>query len=369
MVSTAATSVVSSASPETAGTGHSPYLHPARPRPLARPDRCSASPFPTLPALPGLPGAGEQVSFVRLRVPLSIANVGPGFDHFGLCLEGPADVLELRRARAAALEVYGDGGVPRDLKRNVATVAAQELFRLAGEPYRVEARLWKGYHGGSGIGSSGASAVAGALGAASLLALDGSKSETLSWVLQAARKGERVASGSDHVDNAAASLFGGFTLVEAADELRIHRIVPPEGLRIVVALPDLRVETRKARAVLPPEVPRGDAVNNASRAGALVLGLLRGDLPLVGRSLVDRLAEPYREVLVPGLPEARTHGLAAGAWGVALAGSGPAVFALAPDELGTEVAAALANGFAEKNIRADTFISRVGEGAELVGWG
>lgn len=324
------------------------------------------SPWPPLPALPSVAG---PVRSVRVRAPLSIANVGPGFDHFGLCLEGPADVLELRRARASGLEVVGDANVPRDGRRNAATVAVGELLRLAGRRIPVEARLWKGYPGGSGIGSSGASAAAGALAAAALLSLDASSSCTTELVLRAARRGEEVACGSPHLDNASASLFGGFVLLEPGELPRVHRLTPPPELRIVVALPELRVETRRARALLPRDVPLRDAAENSARAGALLHGLLTGDAEQVGRNLVDRLAEPYRESLVPGLSEARLRAREAGAWGVALAGSGPAVFALSDEAASAGVAAALVQGFAEREVRARSFVSRVGGGAEVVGWG
>jgi homoserine kinase len=323
---------------------------------------------PRTPPLPHLVPSGESPTLVRVRAPLSIANVGPGFDHFGLCLEGPADVLELRSARRASLEVYGDGTVPRDLKRNVATAAALELFRLSGVPFRAEARLFKGYRGASGIGSSGASAVAGALAAAALLGQDPEEPSTVDRVLRAALRGEREASGTEHWDNIAASLFGGFVLVEPGATPRIHRVSPPPDILLSVVLPELRVETRKAREALPDAVPRGDAVANVARASALVHGLLTGDLEQVGRNLDDRLAEPYRASLVPGLADARAEALRAGAWGVALSGSGPAVFAIGPPERAKNVGAALERGFALRGIRADAFTSRIGTGAELVGW-
>lgn len=325
--------------------------------------------FPSrYPSFPPLVPAGERPAIVRVRAPLSIANVGPGFDHFGLCLEGPSDVLELRAARRASLDVYGDGTVPRDVRRNVATAAARELFRLRGQPFRAEARLYKGYRGASGIGSSGASAVAGALAAAAFLGLDPGEATTVDHVHRAALFGEKQASGTEHWDNLAASLYGGFVLVEPGRSPAIHRIDPPPDTVLAVALPSLRVETRRARAVLPESVPRADAVANVARASAIVHGLITGDLAEVGRNLDDRLAEPYRAPLVPGLAEAREDALRAGAWGVALSGSGPAVFALAPAALAPAVSRALEAGFARAGVRAEAFVSRVGRGAELLGW-
>ncbi|MDE1821794.1 MAG: homoserine kinase [Euryarchaeota archaeon] len=340
------------------------FEEPAAPNPAIR--ACSRK--AKAPPLPDLVPPGEHPTSVRVRAPLSIANVGPGFDHFGLCLEGPADVLELRTSRASGLEVYGDAVVPRDLRRNVATVAAQEVYRQSGLRFRVEARLFKGYHGGSGIGSSGASAVAGALAAAALLGLDPREGPTLDLVVHAALCGERVASGSAHLDNVAASLFGGFVLVEGLDPPIVHRLPTPDGARIIVALPTLRVSTSKARALLPATVPHQDAVANVARASALVHGLLTGDLEQVGRNLSDRLAEPYREPLVPGLASAKQAALEAGAWGVALAGSGPAVFALGPPDRTEAVGAALREGFGRAGVPCHTFTSQVGEGASLVGW-
>lgn len=324
---------------------------------------------PKVPPLPELVPQGERATSVRVRVPLSVANVGPGFDHFGLCLEGPSDVLELRASKAAGLEVYGDALCPRDLRRNVATVAASELYRQRGLPFRVQARLFKGYRGGSGIGSSGASAVAGALAAAALLGLDAEDERTAALVLAAALRGERAASGGrGHLDNIAASLFGGFTLVERSEPPIVHRIAVPDGLRVVVALPRLLVPTRHARTLLPPTVTHAVAVASVARASALIHGLLTGDLVQVGRNLKDELAEPYRERLVPGLREAEDAARAAGAWGAALSGSGPAVFALAPAETAAAVAEGLRQGFDRAGVKAEAFVGRTGTGAVLTGW-
>ncbi len=304
--------------------------------------------------------------YVRVRAPMSIANVGPGFDHFGLCLERPFDVLEVWPAERAQITVRGDPEIPLDPNRNVATVAARAFAEAVGEQWIARARLTKGCPGGSGLGSSAASAVAGALAAAAFFGRDPGKSETAETILRAAALGEAAASGTPHLDNVSASLFGRFTLVEQSDPPVVHRLDVPAAFRAVVALPSLRVDTRRARRVLPLRLPTHDAVANVARASALVHGLLSGDLEQVGRNLVDRIAEPYREALVPGLARVRQAALGSGALGVALSGSGPAIWALARPSAARAVARAMREAWEEGSISCTTFVGRVGGGAQVL---
>ncbi len=321
-----------------------------------------------LPPLTAFAPPGVRPRYVRVEAPCSIANVGPGFDHLAVALASPVDTLELRYASRWGFEVVGDSDLPASWEENAAGVAARSLFQRFGPPGVLRARLVKGFRGSSGIGSSGASAAAGAFAAAALLGLDPEDPGVVGAVVEAALAGEEAASGARHLDNVAASLFGGLTFSEAEDPPRVHSVWPGAPATWVIAVPDLRLSTRESRGVLPAQVPFGDAVINVARASGLLLGWVQGDLALVGRNFGDRLAEPYRAPLVPGFEVARRRALAAGSYGVMLSGSGPALAALVPPTRVGAVGKAFREAFHSVGRAVDVLTSGVGAGARLTGW-
>ncbi|MHB8351490.1 MAG: homoserine kinase [Thermoplasmata archaeon] len=322
-----------------------------------------AASIPTFRLDPRESRAGEPF---RLRVPYSIGNVGPGFDRFGLCLKAPVDTVELHPAQRYGFELRGDEAVPSDPSANSAWVAFRAVLG-AGESGRpVRLTLTKGFRAGTGLGSSGASSAAGALAAALHLGLDLEETAVRARIVAGAVEGERAATGTGHYDNVLASLFGGFLFLESIAPLRIRRWDPTLPAALVLAVPDSPLPTRRSRAVLPASVPHGDAVENLARAVGLVQALLDGDPAGFGANLSDRLAEPYRAVLVPGFAAARQAGLAAGAFGVAMAGSGPAIFALAPERWARRVARGFIEGFARGGTRSEAFVTGIGTGPCLL---
>ncbi len=300
-------------------------------------------------------------------MPYSIANFGPGFDRLGLCLNGPPEWASFAPGgRGLRITVVGDPLVPRAPRRNVAAVAFRWTTRQLGAPEaNGELTLVKRTNGGSGLGSSGASALAGALLGARQAGTDLADRRALETVLRGAAEGERAASGAAHYDNVAASLFGGLALIESLDPLRVHRIDPGSGLRIAVATPADRVVTRTARRAIPSRIPREDAVTNLGCLGALLLGAVQRDPRSVGRALTDRIAEPYRASLVPGYFDAVAAARAEGAWGAALAGSGPSVFAIAPARCAAAVARAMAEVFDRHRSGARGWVTGTGRGARF----
>lgn len=299
----------------------------------------------------------------RLEVPYSIGNVGPGFDRFGLALARPVECVDLRTSEAASFAVVGDPGVPRRWEENAFGVAFDALLRRLGQRApRVRVRLHKGYRGGSGLGSSGASSAAGALAAALLLGASSEDPEVATAIIEAAGEGEAAAVGTGHLDNVLASLYGGFVHLERRRPLEVRGLRPHLEGTVVVAVPSAPLATRTARAALPAWVSREDAVGNLSHAAALLHAFQRGDARSAAAHLEDRLAEPYRAPLVPGFEEARRAGLRAGAWGVALAGSGPALFALAPSHLARRVAFGLVEGLHRAGAGGEAFLTRIAEG-------
>ncbi|HEY8531380.1 MAG TPA: homoserine kinase [Limnochorda sp.] len=279
----------------------------------------------------------------RVRVPATVANLGPGFDTLGLALDVFNEVElavvgeseEPPEAGQAEVAVEGEGAeeLPRDRRNRVVQAARLLWRRVRGTVPRVRARCVNRIPLRSGMGSSAAAAVAGLVAAHRLLGEPLGREELL----------ELACELEGHGDNAAPALTGGLTVVLPQGR-QVIRLDPP-ALDVAIALPHRRWSTQAARGVLPEAVSRQDAVFNVAGAAALVASLVSGQLEFVRDAMADRLHQPYRLRHIPGAQAAFDAGLAAGAYGVALAGAGPAVMALTPPGQGEAVAQAMARAF------------------------
>jgi homoserine kinase len=302
---------------------------------------------------------------VTAYAPGSASNLGPGFDCLGVALAGRGDRVSARRTAEPGVRVasVSDPHIPSDPGRNTAAIAAAAVLRGAGAGGGIELEVVKGLPLAGGMGGSAASAVAGAVAADAVLDAGLAPEELLLAALEA-----EAAVAGRHADNVAPSLHGGAVLVLSLEPLRLARLRVHPSLRLVLASPDYQVPTAKARAVLPPQVARADAVAQAASLGTLVLGLERGDGEMVRAAMVDHIAEPARRPLYPGYAEARSAALAAGAFGVAVSGAGPTVLAIAPEAEAGDVGEALASAYARAGHRATLHTGGVDEqGARLVG--
>ncbi len=305
--------------------------------------------------------------WIRIFVPATLANVGPGFDCFGLALEKPGDIVAARASRKPGVRIEsitGDqGALPTEASANTAGKAAQSLlacFPGFSKKQGLTLRIEKGLPIGSGLGSSASSAVGGAVAAMRVIMSETGIDYDDSAVLNAAVTGEEVASGDWHADNVAPALYGGFTLVQSLHPLRVARFIPALELNVVIATPEVYVSTRDARAVLPRDVPLRDAVAQWANAASLILALNTGDVVLLQAALQDHLIEPRRASLIPGYIEAKRLALEAGALGCSIGGSGPTVFAFAQDELTAErIRLALIDAFARQGLSCQNHITRL----------
>lgn len=276
--------------------------------------------------------------------PATVSNVACGFDVLGFALGMPGDQVTARLSPVAGVrivEIVGDSGrLPRDAARNTAGVAASALLTRIGERRGIELSIRKGLPLSSGLGGSAASAVAAVVAVDAVL----DAQSPLDTLLACAFDGERIGAGSAHGDNIAPCLYGGFVLVRSTNPVDIVRLPVPEGLVAVVIHPDLEIETSRARALLGDSVKLSDAIQQWANLGAFVDALHRSDYALLARSLEDRIAEPRRAPLVPGLAVIKQAAADAGALGCSLSGSGPSLFALCRGvETANRVAAAMAS--------------------------
>ncbi|NGZ77508.1 homoserine kinase [Saccharibacillus alkalitolerans] len=261
----------------------------------------------------------ENAGSVRVRVPASTANLGPGFDTLGMSLSLYIWV-EMRRAERTTVHFAGEGfeGIPAD-KRNLIYKVAQLVFEEAGESVpELEIGMRSDIPLTRGLGSSASAIIAGMAAANALIGSPLSKERLFD-----------LATGLErHPDNVGASLFGGIIAAawdgERADYVRIE---PPQALKVLVLIPEFELATSEARAVLPQQLSIQDAVYNISRSSLLTAALFSGRLDLLASAMRDRLHQPYRAALVPGMEKILEQASDHGALGAALSGAGPTLLA------------------------------------------
>jgi homoserine kinase len=290
------------------------------------------------------------LSDLRVRVPASSANLGPGFDSFAVALPLLAE-FELRPARTWSVTVEGDGqGIPPD-DENLFVVSARAAAKAADrELVAQHVTQRSAIPIARGLGSS-AAAIVGGVAAANALLGDPFDRRTLL----------RIASEVEgHADHVAAALYGAFTvaLPDAGGPVAT-RLVFPRTWRVCLLIPGRPLSTDQARAVLPAQVSRDDAVFNVAHGAALIAAVMRADGALLALAMVDRLHQAARTALVPALGEIIAAAREAGAFGAALSGAGPSVLAVAPARLGSRVVAAMEEAAAAAGVPGRGRVVRV----------
>jgi len=297
---------------------------------------------------------------IKVYGPATVSNVGPGFDLLGFALESPGDELIVRRNGTAKLVLYNqtDSKLPTDPELNVAAVAAASLLRELHSNEGFDLVFTRKINPGSGVGSSAASCAAAVVGLNELL---GSPYETAELIPHA-MEGEKVASGSTHADNIAPAMLGGITLIRGYDPLDIKHIPYPDDLWCAVIHPHLEIKTAESRKLIPQTVPLETALKQAGNLAGLVAGLTTGDYPLIGRSVSDLFAEPYRIHQLPDYEALKESALSAGSVGTGLSGSGPSVFSLCRgEEMASGVGEQMKNHFTVRGIESRIYISRISQ--------
>jgi homoserine kinase len=290
---------------------------------------------------------------VTVRAPATSANLGSGFDVFGVALDRPADVVRVRRASETTIEVTGAGSqfIPKDPDENTVGAVAEALDAPA------HIHIDKGVRPASGLGSSAASAAAAAVALDRLYDRGLSKKE----LVPIAAKGEKVVSGDAHDDNVAPSILGGFTIATEGGVTKVDADIP-----LVTCLPDIVVSTRDARAVVPDGARTAQVVKTVGNAATLTTGMHRSDPDLVGRGMDDSVVTPARAELITGYDAVREAAFEAGATGVTISGAGPSVVAACHESDQRAIATAMVEAFDDAGVEARVYQTGIGRGAEVV---
>ena len=265
-----------------------------------------------------------MASKVTIKAPSSTANLGPGFDVFGLAVDAFYDEITLTKTRNG-ITIVTDDDIPTNPQSNTAGLVVKNMKKRFKVKGGIEIKIKKGVPAGFGMGSSAASAAAAAVAFDKLFGL---KLEGNSLV-EFAGYGEKASAGSVHYDNVAASVLGGFVIVRT-NPLDVIRVEPPTNLRMCVAIPKLKVpkkKTKVSRSVIPKKIKLTDSIVNLSNASAIVAGFMGKDPVLIGDSIKDVIVEPARQHMIPGFVKVKQNALKAGALGVTISGAGPSVIA------------------------------------------
>jgi homoserine kinase len=257
---------------------------------------------------------------VRVTVPASTANLGPGFDALGMAFQ-LYSCIEMERSAETQIELVGAElqALPKN-KSNLLYQVAAQLFQAAGLPVpQLKIKASSDVPVTRGLGSS-AAAIVGSLVAANELAGEPfSRDELFSMA-------SRI---EGHPDNVGAAMFGGIVVAampEREDQpVPYVRFAPPTGLRVMVVIPDFWLPTEKARHVLPDVYSKQDVIYNVGHSSLLVAALAYGRLDLLAQAMRDRLHQPYRAELVPGLMDILEGAALHGGLGAALSGAGPTI--------------------------------------------
>ena len=303
-----------------------------------------------------------EVRSVKVRVPGTSANCGPGFDCLGVaCTIYNELELTLLEEERLDIEITGDGAenIPVD-ERNIVWRSIQKLLERAGKAQEYKGaiiRMDNGVPLSRGLGSS-ATALVGGLKAANECLGNPFTNRDL---LQLATEIE------GHPDNVAPAIFGGFTIsIVRNGKPECFSLMPKLPLKLVVTVPDFFLPTKAARAVLPAEVPMKDAVFNIGRAAMLTAALCKGNKSFLRSVFDDALHQPYRAKLIPGMYDVFKAARAAGALGASMSGAGPCLIAFTVENADA-VGMAMRDAFAKNNVKSQYHVFDIdGTGATVI---
>jgi homoserine kinase len=295
---------------------------------------------------------------IRVRIPATAANLGPGLDCLGLAL-GLYSEVHLEESSRLAVQVQGMGA--GEISRGEDNLVVRSIRRvLVAGGYPREAfgcRIINGFPLARGLGSSAAAIVGGAVAANRLLNDALAPTELLGhvWPLEG------------HLDNLAAALLGGFTIAGQKERGIFAERFDPPPLHAALAIPERQLSTRKARRVLPRRVALADAIANIQHTALWFHVLCSGDYDALWDATTDLLHQPHRQTLIPGMEEALKTARAEGAFGAFVSGAGPTLLALAKPEAADRVAARMAEVLTRHGTKAEALAVPLSPtGAEVV---
>jgi len=281
---------------------------------------------------------------ISLKVPATTANLGPGFDTLGMALDMYNYIAMDETGGDLIIEVTKNGAetTPKDSSNLVYKAAAMVFQEVNYKPKGLKITMQNNIPMARGLGSSGSVIVGGMVAANHISGCKLNYNQIL----------HMATCMEGHPDNVAPALFGGIVTSAQLDKETVYRkIMPPTNLTTVVAVPEYELSTEKARSALPAEVPLHDAVYNISRVSLLVWALINSDMELMGKVMEDKLHQPYRMRLIPGMSEVAQAAKDMGAYSFALSGAGPALIAFCTNNSAEAIGEAMQRTFKESGVQ------------------
>lgn len=255
---------------------------------------------------------------IKVRVPATSANLGPGFDALGLALNMYNEV-HMEESDCCDIAALDDISIPVD-ESNMIYQNAKHLYEMCGRPfYGMKIRQLNRIPMTRGMGSSSACIIGGLLCANRLLGDPLGRQDILNL----------AANMEGHPDNIAPALLGGLVTSVMQDD-KVYSISVPvsENMHFAALIPDFEMKTEQARALLPLSITRDDAVFNLSRTALMTAALFSGDLDCLKIAVKDKIHQPARLKCIKGGDDAFDICYQLGAYGVYLSGAGPTIMAV-----------------------------------------
>ncbi len=308
--------------------------------------------------------------------PCSTANLGPGFDVFGLGLDALEDNVSLKIVKklenskeniCIKIKGEGDKNIPTDPDQNSSGKVAKKIIEDYNlYQYDCFIEIEKNIPAGYGMGSSAASAVATAIAFNKIFELDMHDKKLLEY----AAEGELASAGVKHYDNIAGSFFGNFIIVKTYPEVEFIKIESPRDLTLVVCVPLIEVpkmKTESSRKVLPQEVPLKKMIQNIANACTVVAGFYNKDIQMICNGINDCIIEPARQKLIPGYEKIKERSLKEGALAFTISGAGPSTIAfLNTKKKGQQISNAMEEEYNRLGIKCRTFITNASNGSKVI---
>lgn len=259
---------------------------------------------------------------IRVKVPATTANMGPGYDVLGMALS-QYSTFQCQEDDKISLTIKGlesEKLVNQDHEANLVVRSMNHLFKYVDKyPKGYKLEIINDIPLARGMGSSASAIVGGLLVANYLVGADLNQDEILKLATQI----------EGHPDNVAPALMGNIVLSAKIpdDQVIYHSIQPFEAMTCVLFIPDYEVSTSMSRAVLPQSISMADAVHTSGHLSLMLAGFMTGNKDLIGKTMVDRLHEPYRKSLIKNFDDFKTSALEAGAFAFSLSGSGSTIIA------------------------------------------
>ena len=298
------------------------------------------------------------MSSVKVFSPATIGNIGPGFDVLGLAICDLGDTIEasIINENKIIIEniISNDSNIPNDPLKNTVSIAAKNVLDIINTNKGISFKIKKGIPSGGGLGSSAASAAAGAFATNLLFGNILSDQQ----ILESAIEGEKLVSGGYFADNVAPALWGGATLTQSLNPLVVSKIGYIDELVIIVITQKIQILTQDSRKCLPKTINLNDFVFNMSNTASITAAFCNNDYSLLKKALKDKIIEPVRSKLIPGFKDIKDVAIKSGADGLAISGSGPTLFAITNSkEKAHTIEKELSNIFIKNKLECSTFIT------------